>query len=288
MQAIVVEALGGPEVLVLRDRPVPQPGPGEVLVHVHAVGVNFSDTERRRGVYDPPPLPYIPGNEAAGVVAAVGPGVDSIWRGRRVAFWAMRTSGAYAQFTVAPVGALFTLRDEITFTQGAALPTQGLTAYGLAHVMTELQPGQIALVHAAAGGVGLLLTQLLRRRGVRVFGTASSEVKQAVVQAVGAEPLPYGPDLAQRLREATDGRGVDAVFDSLGQSTRATSFAALAPYGHLVYFGEASGAPSPIEVDELYGRSLRVSAFWMGTDPPSAGTKRARSCSVGSSRAVFA
>jgi NADPH:quinone reductase len=267
MQAIVVDALGGPEVLRLRDQPIPNPGPGQVLVRVHVVGVNFSDTERRRGTYDPPTLPYIPGKEAAGVVEAVGPSVDPSWRGRRVSFWAMDTSGAYAQFTVAPVGALFHLRDELTFEQGATLPAQGLTAYALAEVATSLRPGQSALVHAAAGGVGQLLVQLLRRRGVRVLGTASSAAKQALVRTLGAEAFGYGPHLSDQVRAATDGRGVDAVFDSIGQSTRAVSLAVLAPHGHLVYFGEASGAPAPIDLEELYGRSLHVSAFWLATDP---------------------
>ena len=268
MQAIVVEALGGPEVLTLREHPTPQPGPGHVLVRVQVIGVNFSDTERRRGTYGPPQLPYVPGNEAAGIVEAVGPDVDPSWRGRRVSFWAMRTSGAYAQFTAAPVGALFRLRDEISFEQAAALPAQGLTAYGLAHVVTSLRAGQSALVHAAAGGVGVILVQLLRRRGVRVFGTASSPAKQDIVRSLSAEALAYGPALPHQIREATKGQGVDAVFDSVGKSTQAASFAVLAPYGHLVYFGEASGTPTPVDVDKLYGRSLHLSAFCLGTDPP--------------------
>jgi NADPH2:quinone reductase len=268
MHAIVVRALGGPEVLALGTHPTPRPGPGEVLVRLHAVGVNFSDTERRRGVYDPPPLPWIPGNEAAGVVEAVGPGVDPAWGGRRVAFWAPRTTGTYAEFTAAPAAALFALRDEIDFATGATLPVQGLTAYGLSHVVTTLQPGQTALVHAAAGGVGALLVQLLRTRGVRVFGTASTADKRELVQALGAVPLPYGSAVRGAVLDATDGRGVDAVFDSVGQATRAESFAVLARYGHLAYFGEASGPPAAVQVDELYERCLRVSAFWLAADPP--------------------
>ena len=268
MQAIVVHALGGPEVLTLRSSPIPQPGIGEVLVRVHAVGVNFSDTERRRGVYDPPAIPWIPGNEAAGIVESVGPGVDTRLDGRRVAFWAPRTSGTYAQYTVAPAAALFTLRDNLDYPHAAALPVNGLTAYGLSHVATSLATGQSALVHAAAGGVGVLLVQLLQNRGVRVFGTASTPGKRDLVATLGATALPYDGALPRRIREATDGRGVDAVFDSVGQATRGESLAVLAAHGHLVYFGEASGAPAPIHVDELYPRSLRVGAFWLGTDPP--------------------
>jgi NADPH:quinone reductase len=268
MQAIVVHALGGPEVLELRTHPTPEPGPGEVLVRLHAVGVNFSDTERRRGVYDPPELPWTPGDEAAGLVEGLGPGVDSAWLGRRVAFWAPRTSGTYAEYAAAPAAALFALHDDLSFSIGAALPAQGLTAYGLSQVATALAPGQTALVHAAAGGVGALLVQLLRQRGVRVFGTASTPAKRELVDALGAVPLPYGPTLPDLIRDATGGDGVDAVFDSIGRATRAESFAALGRYGHLAYFGEASGPPAPIDLEELYGRCLRVSCFWLGADPP--------------------
>ena len=267
MQAIVVRTLGGPEVLALGTHPTPQPAPGEVLVRLHAVGVNFSDTERRRGVYDPPTLPWIPGNEAAGFVEELGPGVDQTWRGRRVAFWAPRTSGTYAEFTAVPAAALFELRDDLDFAIGAALPVQGLTAYGLSHVATKLEPGQTALVHAAAGGVGALLVQLLQKRGVRIFGTASTSGKRELVRALGADPLPYGPTMPGLVLDATSGLGVDAVFDSIGQATRTESFAVLARYGHLAYFGEASGPPAPIHLDELYGRCLRVSTFWLGADP---------------------
>jgi NADPH2:quinone reductase len=268
MEAIVVQTLGDPDVLTLASRPTPEPGPGEVLVHLLAIGVNFSDTERRRGVYDPPALPWTPGNEAAGIVEDVGAEVDRAWLGRRVAFWAPRTSGTYAEYTAAPVASLFRLRDDLDFTVGAALPAQGLTAYGLAHFATALAPGQTALVHAAAGGVGALLVQLLCRRGVRVLGTASTAAKQALVREAGAIPLPYGPGLPGLVRAANGGQGVDAVFDSVGRATQADSLAVLTLYGHLVYFGEASGPPAPISPDALYERNLRVSGFWLAADPP--------------------
>lgn len=268
MRAIVVHALGGPEVLTPGVTDVPIPGRGEVLVRLHAIGVNFSDTERRSGAYDPPALPWIPGNEAAGVVEGLGTGVDTVWLGRRVAFWAPRTSGTYAEYACVTAAALFALEQGIEFPVAAALPAQGLTAYGLSHVATALAPGQTALVHAAAGGVGILLVQLLLNRGVRVFGTASSPGKQALVRELGAVPLPYGPDLPGLVRAANGGAGVDAVFDSVGRATQADSLAVLAPYGHLVFFGEASGSPAPVHPDELYGRSLKISAFWLATDPP--------------------
>ena len=266
MRAIIVQALGGPDVLNLGSTDMPQPGPGEVLVRLYAIGVNFSDTERRRGAYDPPELPWIPGNEAAGVVEGVGRGAQPQWLGRRVAFWAPRTTGTYAEYACVPAVALFDLVDGLEFPVAAALPAQGLTAYGLSHVATSLAPGQTALVHAAAGGVGALLVQLLQGRGVRVFGT-SSPAKLAFVQDLGAVSLSYGAALSERVRAANGGQGVDAVFDSVGRATQSDSLAVLAPYGHLVFFGEASGSPVPIHPDELYSRSLKVSSFWLATDP---------------------
>jgi NADPH2:quinone reductase len=229
--------------------------------------VNFSDTERRRGIYDPPALPWIPGDEAAGVVESLGDGVDREWLGRRVAFWAPRTSGTYAEYAVAPVSALFMLLDGIAMPVAAALPAQGLTAYGLAHFATALAPGQTALVHAAAGGVGALLMQLLLHQGVRVFGTASSESKRELIRELGGIALPYGPQSLAAIREHT-GRGVDAVFDSVGRATQTDSLAALDLYGQLVFFGEASGSPAAVHPDELYPRNLRVSSFWLAADPP--------------------
>jgi NADPH2:quinone reductase len=268
MHAIVVHRLGAPEVLATGHRPVPEPGPGEVLVRLHAIGVNFSDTERRRGVFDAPMLPWTPGNEAAGVVEAAGAGTGTDgWIGRRVAFWAPRTSGCYAELATVPAAALFHLRDDIDFATGAALPAQGLTAYALAHASTALEPGATALVHAAAGGVGALLVQLLLRRGVKVFGTASA-AKLPLVEAAGGVPMPYGRDLADRVRRETGGRGVDAVFDSVGRDTQEVSLAALALYGRLVWFGESSGPPEPVLADALYPRNLGVSAFWLAADPP--------------------
>jgi NADPH2:quinone reductase len=267
MQAIVVRSLGPPEVLTCVAHPDPVPGAGEVRVRVHAAGVNFADTERRRGLYQQVALPWIPGDEAAGVVEAIGPGVASSWLGRRVAFWAPETSGSYAELALAPAEALFDLPDGLNFATAAALPEQGLTAYGLAHRATSLTPGATALVHAAAGGVGALLVQLLRLRGVRVFGTASSPAKRTLVCQLGAEALDYGDGLPELVRDATGGRGVDAVFDSVGRPTQAASLAMLAPYGRLVFFGEAGGRPEPVDPDALYGRNLSVGAWLLPADP---------------------
>ncbi len=274
MRAILVHRLGPPEVLELADLARPEPGPGQVLVHLHATGVNFSDTERRRGVYKNLTLPWTPGTEGAGQVVAVGPDADPHLMGRRVAFWAMppAVSGTYAEYAVAPADALFHLGDAVPYELGAALPVQGLTAYGLAFFATTLAPGATVLVHAAAGGVGQILVQLARRQGARVLGTVSSPEKAAAVERLGGEAFQYGPDLPERVAAATGGRGVDRVFDSVGKATQAQSLAMLAPYGELIYLGEASGPPDPVDPDQLYSRCLKVGAFGLYIDDPATWT----------------
>lgn len=268
MRAIVVQRLGPPEVLELSEAPVPEPGPGQVLVRLHAVGVNFSDTERRRGVYPAFDLPWIPGTEGAGRVVAVGPDTEPGLLDRRVAFWAMppAVSGTYAEYAVVPAGGLFLLGPDTPFDIGAAFPQQGLTAYGLTFLATTIHPGATVLIHAAAGGVGQILVQLVRRQGARVFGSVSSPEKAAAVAALGAEPLLYGEDLPERVAAATGGRGVDRVFDSVGKATQVQSLAMLAPHGELIFFGDASGPPAPIDPDHLYGRSLKIGAFGLNVD----------------------
>jgi NADPH2:quinone reductase len=278
MHAIVVRKLGPPEVLELGEAPVPAPGPGQVLVRLHATGVNFAETERRRGVYATPSLPWIPGAEGAGEVVAVGAGADPGLVGRRVAFWAMppAASGTYAEYAVAPAGSLFFLGDGVSFDLGAALPLQGLTAYGLAFFASKVRPGDAVLVHAAAGGVGQILVQLLRRQGARVFGTVSTPKKAAAVAALGAEPLLQGPDLPERVMEATGGRGLDRVYDSIGKATQIQSLALLAPFGELIFFGEASGPPEPISLEQLYDRCLKVGTFGLNVDRDPAAWATAR------------
>ena len=268
MRAIVAERLGPPEVLELKEVPLPEPGPGQVLVRLRASGVNFSDTERRRGIYANLVLPWIPGGEGAGLVVAVGTGVEAGLLGRRVAFSALppSASGTYADFAVAPAHSLFFLGRDFPFDLGAALPMQGLTAYGLAYFAATVRPGDTVLVHAAAGGVGQLLIQLLRRQGARVLGTVSTPEKAAAVAGLGAEPLLYGQDLLERVSDATGGRGLDRVYDSVGLATQTQSLAMLANYGELIFFGDASGRPEPIDPDWLYDRCLKVSAFGLNTD----------------------
>ena len=267
MRAIVASSLGDPEVLRLQEAPDPSPGPGQVLVRLHRIGVNFSDTERRRGIYRRPSLPWIPGGEGAGVVEEVGEGVDPALRGRRVGFvMPPELSGAYAELAVVSESFLFFLGDGLSFEHGAALPLQGLTAYGVVHVGAGIREGQTVLLHAAGGGVGLIALQLARNAGARVLGTVSTEEKAAAVRALGGEPLLYGDDLLDRVLAATDRQGVDVVLDSVGKATQELSLAALAHYGHLVCYGDASGFPPPIDPDRLYDRSLKVSAFGLRQD----------------------
>jgi NADPH:quinone reductase len=276
MRAIVVKSIGGPEVLQLADIPEPaSPGAGEVLVKIEAVGVNFADTERRRGIYSPPPLPWVPGREAAGVVVAAGAGVDAALVGARVAYFAPRASGSYAERATVPATALFRFETELPFDVMAALPLQGLTAHGVLQ-LAALRPGQTALVLAAAGGVGQILVQLARRAGARVLGVVSAPEKRDSVAALGAEVITGYEDFDAAARSLTDGRGVDVVFDSVGRATQVASFASLARYGQLIYYGDASGVPAPIDVDSLYSRSLRVGAFGLDIDLDREGTDRAR------------
>ena len=275
MRAIVVRSIGGPEVLQLADAPEPAPASGEVLVKIAAVGVNFADTERRRGIYSPPPLPWIPGREAAGVVVAAGPGVDKALAGARVAYFSPRASGSYAELATVPSSALFRFERELPFDQMAALPLQGLTAHGVLR-LAAIKPGQTALVLAAAGGVGQILVQLARRAGARVIGVVSTPEKRNAVAALGAEVIAGYEGLDEAARSLTGGRGVDVVFDSVGRATQVASLAALARYGQLMNYGDASGPPPPVDLDSLYGRSLRVGAFGLDTERDPEGANLAR------------
>ncbi|RKG87133.1 quinone oxidoreductase family protein [Corallococcus terminator] len=276
MKAIRYHQVGGPEVLRWEDVPEPTPGPGEVLLRVHAAGVNFADTERRRGLYDAQaPLPRILGSEAAGVVSAVGPGVDAKWVGRRVV---ALTKESYAELARASVDELLELPPEVSFAQAAALLVQGLTAYHVVHTVGRVEAGQTVLVHAAAGGVGLLAVQLVKAAGARVIGTVSGEAKAKLARDVGADDIVRydQEDVAARVLSLTQGRGVERVLDSVGASTWQASVDALAPFGQLVSYGNASGPPPHVEVESLYAKSLTVSAYWLRTPTPPEVQRRAR------------
>jgi len=253
MKAIRVHAVGGPEVLVLEETPSPTPGPKEALVRLSAAGVNFIDIYHRTGLY-PLPLPFTPGNEGAGVVEAVGPDVTEVRPGDRVAY-AMAT-GSYAELAVVPVFRLVPIPDTVSFETAAAAMLQGMTAHYLAHSTFPLAPGHQALVHAAAGGVGLLLVQMAKKRGARVLGTVSTEAKAEAARRAGADVvIRYTEeDFEAVARRETDGRGLDVVYDSVGKTTFDKSLRSLRPRGLLALFGQSSGPVPPFDPGELAKR----------------------------------
>jgi NADPH2:quinone reductase len=253
MQAIQITQTGGADVLQLRELPTPTPGPGEVLVRIEACGVNFIDIYLREGRY-PSPLPFIPGQEAAGVVAALGPGVSDFKVGDSIAWCGI--PGTYAQFAVAPVARLIAIPDGVTTRQAAAAMLQGMTAHYLAHSTYAIQPGDSVLIHAGAGGVGLLLIQMAKSLGARVFATVSTEEKAELAQAAGADEtiLYTKDDFTTKVRELTNGAGVPVVYDSVGKTTFDGSLACLRPRGILVLYGGASGAVSPFDPIQLSTR----------------------------------
>jgi NADPH:quinone reductase len=280
MKAVRIHTYGGPEVLRLDDVPDPTPGPGEVLLRVHAAGVNFADTQRRSGKSQKHvSLPATLGSEAAGVIAGVGTGVNPALRGLRAVGLA---SECQAELVRMPASEVVLLPDAVDFEVGAALPVQGLTAYHLLHTVDWVTPGMTLLVHAIAGGVGLMLLQLAKAAGARVFGTASTEEKAQVARLLGADAVLVAPqDLSAEVLSLTGGQGVNLVYDSIGRSTAEASLRCLAPFGHLVFFGSASGSPPPVDIEMLYPRSLKVSAYWLGSPHPADSHRSALSELVG-------
>jgi NADPH2:quinone reductase len=245
MQAVRVHETGGPEQLRFEDAPLPEPGQGQVRVKVTACGLNYIDTYHRTGLY-PLPLPFTPGLEFAGTIDALGPGVSGWQFGDRVA--TASGIGGYAQFALAPADKLVRVPEGVTFDQAAALMLQGMTAHYLAHSTFPLKAGDTCLIHAAAGGVGLLLVQIAKRAGARVFGTVSTAEKAALAEAAGADVvIRYTEEnFVERVRELTNLRGVDVVYDSVGASTWEGSLDCLRPRGMMVTFGNASGPVQPI------------------------------------------
>ena len=250
MKAIRVHSPGGPEALRYEDVPEPEPKAGEALVRVEAAGVNFIDCYHRSGQYKAS-FPVTLGQEGAGVVESVGPGVSDLRPGDRVA-WAS-VFGAYAEKAVVPADRLVRLPEGVSARQGAAAMLQGMTAHYLACSTYPLEKGKVALVHAAAGGVGLLLCQIGRMRAARVLGTVSTPEKAALARGAGAEAtIDYTKqDFSEEARRATDGRGVDVVYDSVGRTTFEKSLASLAVRGMLVLFGQSSGAVPPMDPQVL-------------------------------------
>ena len=253
MKAIEVRQVGGPEVLTLSDIPVPVPQTGEALVKVHASGVNFIDVYFREGRYKTN-LPFVGGQEGAGVVEAVGDGVLDLKPGDPVAWCGIL--GSYAEYAVVPAARLVKVPDGLDLKLAAAVMLQGMTAHYLAHSTFALKPGDIALVHAAAGGVGLLLTQMATRAGARVIATVSTEEKAKLAREAGAaEVILYTTsDFEAATKRLTEGRGVDVVYDSVGKVTFEKSLNCLRPRGLMVLYGGSSGAVPPFDLIELWTR----------------------------------
>jgi NADPH2:quinone reductase len=249
-KCIVVPRTGGPEVLELRDQTIGDPAPGQVRVLCASVGVNFIDVYFRTGLY-PRPLPFVAGLEGAGRVEAVGPGVTGLAPGDRVAWSSV--PGSYAEHVLAPAASVVRVPDSVDDRTAAAAMLQGMTAHYLAHGVRETRRGDVALVHAAAGGAGLLTVQMLARAGATVIGTCSTPEKEALARAAGcAHVVRYTEtDFAQAVKRITEGRGVDVVYDSVGRTTFEGSLACLRPRGLLVLFGQSSGPVPAFELARL-------------------------------------
>ena len=236
--------------LTLVELPVPDPKPNEALVQVEAAGVNFIDVYFREGRY-PAPLPFVNGQEAAGLVVAVGPDVTTLRLGDRVAYTG--SLGSYADYAAVPAERLIKIPDELDFNQAAAAMLQGMTAHYLSHSTYPIKSGDTALIHAAAGGVGLLLVQMAKHLGARVIATVGSEEKARLARDAGAdEVIVYTEqDFETETRRLTEGKGVHVVYDGVGKDTFAKDLNVLSPRGYLVLFGGASGAVPPFDLLEL-------------------------------------
>jgi NADPH2:quinone reductase len=248
MQAIVVTETGGPEVLWHGEHPDPEPGPGQVVVEAAAAGVNFIDIYRRSGVYKQS-LPYVPGSEGAGTVVAVGEGVTDVAVGDRVAWH--DAAGSYAERVVVDAAMTVPVPDGTDLTAAAAVMLQGMTAHYLCRSTYEVKPGTVAVVHAAAGGVGLLLTQMIKTLGGTVVATTSGGPKATLAEQAGADHVTGYGEFGAVVDRVTDGRGADVVYDGVGQDTFDASLAALRPRGLMALFGGSSGQVPPFDPQRL-------------------------------------
>lgn len=253
MKAVRIHQTGGPEVLAYEDVPTPNPGAGQALVRLEVIGVNYLDIYHRSGL-NPIPLPATIGQEGAGLVEAIGPGVTEVKAGDRVTY--SNVPGSYAEHVVAPAWRLVPIPQGMEAYQAAAAMLQGMTAHYLTHTTYPLQPGETALVHAAAGGVGQLLVQLAKRRGARVIGTVSTEEKAALARSLGAdEVIIYTrQDFEAEVKRLTDGKGAQVVYDSVGKDTFEKSLNCLVLRGMIVLYGSSSGPVPPVNPMTLNGK----------------------------------
>ncbi len=285
--AITISRTGGPEVLEYGEVDAPEPHAGEVALEIAAVGVNFVDIYERQGLY-PRELPFVPGSEGAGRVVALGAGVVGVEVGDRVA-WSSAPGGArarpgsYTELAAVPADLLLAVPDDVSDEQAAAIPLQGLTAHYLSHDCYRIAAGDTVLVHAGAGGVGLLLTQIAKLRGGRVITTVSSEAKAELSRAVGADEVLVGYEgFAEKVRELTGGEGAAAVYDGVGKDTFDGSLDALRVRGTMVLYGGASGQVPPFDIQRLNrGGSLLL------TRPTLTHFMRTRDELLGRSRDLF-
>lgn len=250
MKAIQVQQTGGPEVLNYTDVPTPQPKPSEAVVKLAASGVNFIDIYHREGRY-PLALPFIPGQEGAGTVTAVGTEVKTLKPGDRVAFTGVM--GSYAEYAAVPADRLVKLPDGVSEQDAAKVLLQGMTAHYLVYDTYPLKKGETTLVHAAAGGVGLLLVQMAKEIGARVIGTVSTEEKAKLARDAGADEIIYytRQDFEAETKRLTNNKGVDVVYDSVGKTTFEKGLNVLRPRGYMVLFGGSSGAVPPFDLIQL-------------------------------------
>lgn len=250
MKAIQIRATGGPEVLELAELPIPVPGPGQVLIRIEAIGVNFIEIYFRKGTYKAA-LPLIPGSEAAGTIEELGSGVNSFKIGDMVA--SVAVLGSYAEYALVPAAQLVKVPTGLSPEKSAAALLQGMTAHYLVYSTYPLKAGETALVHAGAGGVGLLLTQMAARIGARVITTVSSEAKAELSREAGAsDAIIYTEqDFEAELKRLTHGKGVDVVYDSVGKTTFEKSLNCLRPRGLLALFGGSGGPVPPFDLIQL-------------------------------------
>jgi NADPH2:quinone reductase len=262
MKAIRVNQYGGPEVCQLQEAELPEPRPGQARVRLKAAGLNFIDIYYRRGEI-PANLPYTPGFEGSGVVDAVGEGVTEVRIGDRVAYTGV--PGAYAEASLVPAEKLIPLPDDFTFEQGAAFPLQGMTAHYLLYEYCIVQPGVVVLIHAAAGGMGLLLVQWAKYLGARVIGTVSTEEKARAAREAGADEtiLYTTQDFVAETKRLTDSRGANLIIDGVGKTTFTGNLQAAALRGNIVIYGAASGPADPVAPNSLQMRSLTISGGFL-------------------------
>ena len=256
MKAVRAHQVGGPEVLKFEDVPEPAPGPGEAVVDIRAIGVNYTDVSSRKGTNSPDAFPWTPGREGSGVVTAVGEGVAEVTVGDRVAY-AMHT-GSYAQKHAVPSWLLVRIPEAMDFDTAAATMLQGMTAHFLVFGLTRLNPGDQVLVHAGAGGMGLWLIQLLKRLGVFVFTTVSTDAKAELAAGAGADQtiIYTSQDFEEVIKSATSGHGVRMILDAVGQTTFAKGLNCLSPRGYMALYGQASGPVTEVDSTRLGNGSL--------------------------------